>query len=406
MLDLESSLSKAKRSGRLSLAALRRFLVRNFWGTLKMAFIFFLVIMVIVALTHLFGGVLVELSIYTFLLVMALSLFPVIAIHELGHVAAGICIGMRFKKMRVGPLSIRKQARKLEFASDLDGGLGGRAQMEFVKLRKARRKLLVTTAGGPAASFLSGTLAWIVLAKGLVGPFHHVAVQFLEVFSIFSIVLSSMNLLPFKVRGGPLSDGAVLLSLLSKRGVARRIYMHAVIKHGETVVRPKLRNRRWIANGFDPKEISTQTLHYSWMAYYVDVDRENIRAAAQSLEKCLQCFSIAPREWQQALLLEAALFQAWHRQDAHKAGVWFERAKMAGPFPPLQQIRADVCMNWVNKRYAEAESAWTRGFLIIEKSPASTLKEIALESWLEWKGKMAQRRASLPIIQTSPEGLA
>lgn len=54
-----------------------------------------------------------------------LALFLVMAIHELGHVAAGLAVGFRFQRVRIGPLTWAKSPHGLKFSfhriSELDG---------------------------------------------------------------------------------------------------------------------------------------------------------------------------------------------------------------------------------------------------------------------------------------------
>ncbi len=100
------------------------------------------------------------------LLMVALGLllisFLLTAVHELGHLIAGLSVGLQFEAVEVGPLRIERESGrwKLRTRHHL---LTGFTFMSLDKIRRVRRRLIVLILGGPTASLLSGVAALLAL---------------------------------------------------------------------------------------------------------------------------------------------------------------------------------------------------------------------------------------------------
>ena len=89
------------------------------------------------------------------LLALPLSLFLVVLVHELGHLAGGRLRGMRFLLLIVGPLRLRRTVSGLKLDWFLRGDtFGGLAAAMPTKDRIGAREFLPLVIGGPFASLL------------------------------------------------------------------------------------------------------------------------------------------------------------------------------------------------------------------------------------------------------------
>jgi hypothetical protein len=128
-------------------------------------------------------------------------------------------VGFRFRSITIGPIGLRLEygRLKIHFQSRLPAG--GYAGMHVNRIRRLRRRLLIFTAGGPAANLLSAAVTRFFLAhSSLNDNWLSVAA---EIFWIISAILGIANLLPFRI-GILYPDGAMIRMLLWSRSQARR----------------------------------------------------------------------------------------------------------------------------------------------------------------------------------------
>lgn len=147
-----------------------------------------------------------------------------VAIHELGHVLAGLRAGFRFAYMMFWPVQIRRKGeRSLSirpmFKSGLGlGGIAGMAPISGLDLRKAYLTMLW---GGPLASLLWGAVAIsIALLAGLTSS---ILGSYFWLMGIISLFIFMTSIIPRSV-AGYLTDGAAI-KLLS-RGKAEQVEIY------------------------------------------------------------------------------------------------------------------------------------------------------------------------------------
>jgi len=329
-----------------------------------------------------------------------LILFLVIAIHELGHVAGGLAVGFHFQRVRIGPLILAKSPHGLKFSFQRISELDGIALMSIRQLQKLRRNFAIYIAAGPFANLFSALCLSPLLASQLFGRLPHAIRQPLQVFAALSIFLASASLIPYRRRNGMFTDGARLVSFLTSKVKTRRLLSILALEI-QTASGVRLRNlkRTWIAHSCAIPDQSLDALQAFWIAYLVDNDREDVEQAAQNLEKCLERFGIASAEFQKQLLMEAAIFQAWFRNDEKKAKCWSQKSEAYPVAPLLNQLRLAICLHWAGRRYDELSSGWKKGCIHIESLPASPAKGRLMDSWLEWKNEMDTKRAAREGLQ-------
>lgn len=93
-----------------------------------------------------------------------LALFLALAIHELGHVAAGLAVGFHFQTIRIGPLSVAKSPHGLKLSLQRISELDGIALMSVRQLQKLRRNFALFIAAGPFANLFAAVCLWPILA--------------------------------------------------------------------------------------------------------------------------------------------------------------------------------------------------------------------------------------------------
>jgi Zn-dependent protease len=326
-------------------------------------------------------------------LLFIIGIVPAIMIHELGHIIAGRSMKMSFRSIRLGPLLISKNAERLR--ATLPGGslLSGGARMSLQRLSRASAALRLFHTGGILANVASAavTLAMLDLT-GLIHDQKSLFVQICRVFVMISLFLTVFNLIPIQFKNGSQSDGARLWGLVSsKERIRQQVCFYALLMQVESGVLARYLKRTWIGQACASANIVTKSLGLV-LAHSAASDRGDIDAAAQSLEKALEIYPALPMPLQQLVLSEAAIFQAWSRNDAEKASGWHQLSAANPTGEKLQRMRLEICMHWVDGEYAEAESLWHKGLAYIEASP-SLATNASRPSWIAWKEDIDKRKA-------------
>ncbi len=159
------------------------------------------------------GPVHYQIAWHGFLLFLVLPLH--VALHELGHAAFGALVGLRFSMLRVGWLVFHRDGAGLHvawnrttFADALGVHVGVPQGTEDLGPR-----LFVHAAGGPAttlafaAAFRAGATAMAAPSTPGVAVLLHLLLAGWWV----GIGLGVLNVVPFRTRGGALTDGALML---------------------------------------------------------------------------------------------------------------------------------------------------------------------------------------------------
>ena len=150
---------------------------------------------------------------FLFFVLTLLALFLVLAIHELGHLVAGIIQGFRFQLFIVGLLGVKRagDAIKIFFNKNV-GYMGGiAATVPVGHNEKNKRKFAIIMASGPAASLLFSLIAFLLFSISSSGA----ARGFWFVAATGSIAIFLATTLPTK-SGIFFSDRARFQRLMSK----------------------------------------------------------------------------------------------------------------------------------------------------------------------------------------------
>jgi hypothetical protein len=314
------------------------------------------------------------------------------AAHEAGHLLFGALSGFRLTQIKIGPLHFGRHARCGEpYCGDaLTLGLAVLeprvANQDDAALR---RRLVLLAMGGPALNLtLAGALQlWLALLQpGFLTRY------ILDVGIAFSALLAVAALLPDVDRRGNFSDGARLLMLLKNNDKAERwlsnIRCQMALNQGR---HPRDWDEACVARAAAVSDDSRDAFTARWMAYLWAAERQDITCATKYLEGALESLRYATPKLRDHLFLEAAVFQAWFRDNPSKALFWVYRIRNK-KLTRLQKQRLDIALLWAEGRLFDAWEKLCKDYLtLLRDLPESPGRHLAEESALEWKRQMESR---------------
>jgi hypothetical protein len=298
------------------------------------------------------------------------ALIPVIAAvsagftHEMGHLISGWLFGFKIRQVKIGPVQLGRHARCGEpycgdvitlGASVLEPRVGDQDDATL------RRRLLFLMLGGPLASTL--------LAVGLETAHYFVQPGFLVGFSlhvgaVFSALIAIAASLPDVNRHGIFSDGARLLMLLRKDAKAERwisnIRCQMALNQGS---HPRDWDQACVARTAAISDDSRDAYLSRWLAYLWAAERQDITCATKYLEGALEVLSFATPKMRDHLFLEAAVFQAWFRDNPSKALFWVYRIRN-NKLTRMQKQRLDIALLWSEGRLFDAWRSLAQDILL------------------------------------------
>jgi hypothetical protein len=312
--------------------------------------------------------------------------------HEAGHLLAGFLSGFKLKQIRIGPIHLGGHARCGEPYCG-DALILGPAVFEARALGHddsvLRRRLLGLMLGGPLASLLlAGGLEFSLAVTQ-----HDFAVAFgLHVGAAFSALIAIAALLPDVNRRGNFSDGARLLMLLKKDAKAERwisnIRCQIALNQGR---HPRDWDQACVSRAAAISDDSRDAFVSRWLAYLWAAERQDITCATKYLEGALESLAYSTPKLRDHLFLEAAVFQAWFRDNPSKALFWEYRIRTK-KLRRLQKLRLDIALLWAEGRLFDAwEQLGTVYLAELRQLPASPGRALAEESASEWRRQMESR---------------
>jgi hypothetical protein len=312
--------------------------------------------------------------------------------HEAGHMLAGMLFGFKTTQIKIGPLQFGKHVRCREpYCGDvltlgvavLEPRITGQNDATL------RRRLLFLLLGGPCTSFLLAAVMELTLA--MVRP------RFLTAFSMhlaaaFSALFAIAALLPDVNRRGIFSDGARLLMLLKNDAKAERwfsnIRCQIALNQGR---HPRDWDQGCVGRASAVNDDSRDAFIARWLAYLWAAERQDITCATKYLEGALEALAYSTPKLRDQLFLEAAVFQAWFRDNPSKALFWVYRIRNK-KLTRLQKQRLDIALLWAEGRLFDAwEKLGTAYLDELHDLPASPGRTLAEESSTEWKRQMESR---------------
>jgi hypothetical protein len=314
------------------------------------------------------------------------------AMHEIGHLIAGYSAGLRIMHVKIGPLNFGKHAHCGEpYCGDvITLGLAAfKPRVIDQNDNGLRHRLLFLSLGGPLANLL------LAIAFGLAPSLSRAG--FLLSFTLsmgaaFSALLAITALLPDVNRRGSFSDGARLLMLLKNDEKAARWISNIRCQIALNLGRhPRDWDEACVTQAAAVNDDSHDAFLARWMAYLWAAERQDITCATKHLEGALESLSYATPGLRNNLFLEAAVFQAWFRDNPSKALFWVYRIRNK-KLTQLQKQRLDIALLWAEGRLFDAWEKLRLGYLeLLRELPESPGRHLAEESALEWKRQMESR---------------
>jgi hypothetical protein len=302
---------------------------------------------------------------------VVLVLLGITILHELGHTAAGLALGMKLRAFLVGPFQWRVRDGKWEFQFKPKEILstGGATGVVPATADFPRWRTLCMVAAGPLATSLTGVFAlWVAFAA--VG---HSLIQARGVFALFgawSLVLCAVNLLPLRT-GGNYSDGAKIYQLLSDGPWGDYHQVVAVV--GSTLVTP-LRPR-----DFDIQAIQRaahgitqgiQGLLLKMYAHLYFLDNGKSLEAAEALREAESIYRQSASDIPVELHTHFVFGKAYVSRDAVGAREWWTRMEAKNPVRfNWDYWRAAGALHWIEGNLKEANEAWEKGNALAQQLP-------------------------------------
>lgn len=315
----------------------------------------------------------------------------VVVVHESGHWLAGRCVGLRLSYLVIGPLKfIRHSGQwRVSYRPHLTDGF---IRMSLDKIRRVRRRLIICVIGGPAASLVTGAIALVACRAQRVGGIPSVGLP-VAGFAILSLLAGIQSLRNLKFRGYS-GDGAILRMWLSSyEGARQQVAAHALHMLDSKGWDVSLWNRRWMSIASAKSELHLTSFHTDWLQYYLSSDPH---LAGECLERCLAGLALLPSDQREEnldqMFLESAAFMAWHRDDADKAQVWFDRVTHPERASPMLRRRVQIALNCARREFNKALAELDEGLSLLDQGPAGTSVERLKCSWKEWRSAIRTKR--------------
>jgi hypothetical protein len=265
-------------------------------------------------------------------LALPLLFFPVIVVHELGHLVLGLCARFRLSSIQFGPIQVSPPFR-LSWNIRRKTGLAGLVRMLPTRTENLRSRAVIFILGGPAANLLTG-----LLILYMAGP----EMALLRAFAALSLLIGGINLFPLQTSAHA-SDGKRITMLLrnGQQGERWLVMLQLVddLYNGTPAedLSPEFLARATAITDDTPDTVAAFAIAYG-SAWYRD-DNE----AARLLEICLKHCGASPIGMREALQCDAAVFQARKRKRVDLARLWLNDLPEK-PQLPAARLRGEAAI--------------------------------------------------------------
>lgn len=312
----------------------------------------------------------------------AAALAGAVLIHEIGHLLAGWLAGFRFCRISIGayPKSQRLHACEMVRVGCL--------VLELRRTSHLRRRLLVLLLGGAVAGLL--------FAAGL--EFcrdwrqSSILVQLrVHLLAAFSALVGLASLLPDTSGRGNFSDGARLLMVLKNDSRMSRwlavLEMQLALNDG---VHPRDWDASLVVRATAINDDSRDAVTGNWLAYLWASEQQDINSATRYLEDALAAPAACSRSLRDRLFLEAAVFQAWFRDNPGNARAWaalIHESKLTR----WERQRLQIALLWAEGKLFDAFEGLPAYFQSLRQLRDTPARDLAEKSAMEWKHQMESR---------------
>jgi urease gamma subunit len=321
-------------------------------------------------------------QIVVLLVVPALAAVSAWLVHQVGHLVTGWLLGFRVAPTNGGR---NYDAQRLHACDPLRAGI---LPLETRKMHQLRRRLTLVFLGGP----LAGLIFALLLESCRDWSQTSILVQMrIHTIAAFNVLASLASLLPDTGHRANFSDGARLVMLLKNDSRAGRLFailqMQRALKDG---VHPREWDSAWVERATADNDQSRDAVMALWLAYLWASERQDITSATKYLEDALATPDACPRQLRDRFYLEAAVFQAWFRDNPANAHSWAALIH-SGSLAHFEQKRLTMAILWAEGKLFDAFEKLPEYFAALRQLPQSPARDLAEKSAFEWKHQMESR---------------
>jgi hypothetical protein len=295
----------------------------------------------------------------------------VAALHELGHAATGLALGMKLRAFIVGPFQWRVRDGKWEFQFDLKQILGGGGATGAVPATVdfSRGAQLFMTVSGVFVNLVTGMFAlWVAFVARDGSPGQ--AGALLALFGAWNLVLGAINLVPFRA-GASYSDGAQIYQLLSNGPWAD--FHRAFTVAGSSLVtplRPRDHDIQAILRAGRTINQGSQGLLLRLLAYNYFLDQDRIPEAGEALAEAGLIYHESAQDIPAELFTPFVFGSAYIWRDASAARQWWAHLEAKKPI----RFNADYWMaasalHWIEGNLTDANESWEKANTLAQQLP-------------------------------------
>ena len=306
------------------------------------------------------------------------ALYVTVAIHELGHLAAGRTVGMRPGAIMIGGVAIFKSGAhwgiRFDYRCMFSGG-GAKPLPQKGDLRPTSFGWAI--AGGPIASLMFTVVCGLVALRYGDGLWGWIATLFWTALFI--------TVLPLVLFSRGTSDGARLWKLMRRPDQTRPWIALWALQGEETCgVLPRNWDPELVRQMLVADSTSGQYPFIQLLAFYRLADEKNEQVALEHLENALAKSARCSKVLRQCIFLEAAFSSALWRKNVLQARTWLARAGQVRE--PLSTCGVEATIAMCEKRYDDAVRLLDRACVRIERRKLdSGLARFAKEKLAEYK---------------------
>ncbi len=295
----------------------------------------------------------------------------IVALHEGGHTAVGLLLGMRLRAFIIGPFQWRICDGKWEFQFEprqilTPGGVTGVVPAVTNFPRWAQ---LCVVAAGVFANAFTGVLAlWAAYAVDGNSPVQ--AGGFLALFGAWSLVMCVINLVPFRTKDN-YSDGAQIYQLLSNGPWADLHRAFSVA--GSSLVTP-LRPRNYdieaISRAGRTINQGRQGLLLRLLAYNHFLDQDRIPEAAEALGEAGLIYNQSASDIPAELFAAFVFGSAYIWRNASATRQWWTHMEAKKPTRlNVDYWMAASALHWIEGNLKDANEAWEKANALAQQLP-------------------------------------
>jgi hypothetical protein len=309
-----------------------------------------------------------------------------IAVHELGHLFAGLLVGLEPTMVVFGPLRLVRESGK--FRVRLNTSLFGNAAITLrrpIEALWSRPRFATLTIGGPVANFLAAAtcIALVMILEGPGKPllFPKTSLGAILNVAIFTNLCFMMtNLVPFWDRGQR-SDGSQLLDcLIGGARLERNLLPNTLLAACERGVRLRDLDRGKLDRLLALRHGSAYDAIANLLAYWYFLDSGDIEQAGAFLDMAAAQRKALPKQLSSLARWESAYFEAYHRSSARAARAWLERYSNKGA--RLSTLhRAEAAILYAEGHFRAAALKATEGLASLQPAQRNGFS-IAQQDWL------------------------